>query len=58
MRVTSGTTRAGMSEEAACDWQAFTREDRVGGVGVAQVMEPDIVRQASAASNAVPETVD
>ena len=58
MGVTSDAARARMLEEAACDWQAFTGEDRMGGVAVAQVMEPDIIRHASAASNTAPETVD
>ena len=58
MGVAAGATRAGMPEEAASYWQAFAREDSVGDIGIAQIVESDIAWQASAASDAVPETVD
>jgi len=58
MGIAASAPRARMPEKAACDWQAFTGEDRVGGVGVAQVVEPDIAWQACAASDGFPEAVN
>ena len=58
MGVTARAARARMAQKSSCDWQAFTGKDGVGGVGVAQVVEPYVVWQVSATSDAVPERVD